>query len=420
MEASLSAKAEVNTYMIPAINMPKLQEEVDKINKKADKLGLPHVTLTVLNTVSEKRKDKTFDFEYDYVLHECTISGEMPELNGWTLLAAVEPQANGELLVREAPGQKCPEKYRKIGLSCDHCHTSRRRKAVYVLKHQEEGEKVVGRNCLADFLKHDSLEFMLAMFENLNIACGYASEASEDSFGNSRSSYLPISQFLATVSIVIRKLGWVSRTQVRENNDHQVRPTADIAWDICMFPEEKSVKEMVRTFELYLVEGDTEKAEAALAWAKSISPENAESNYFHGLGVCCRQEFVTYKMAGYVASAINAYNRSQTIELQKKERESQPVSKYVGTIKERRSFKDLTVVATHSYQTAYGPKLLIRFKDSSGNALVWHASGNTDGLDKIGDKVSIMATVSKHEEYKGVAQTILQRVKLSEPVLLAD
>ena len=78
-------------FKIPSVNMPLLEAKIQKLNKKAKKLGCQPIDLKVVSIITEKRKDSDSGLEYDYLIHECTVEGDSPKLMGWTLVAAIEP-----------------------------------------------------------------------------------------------------------------------------------------------------------------------------------------------------------------------------------------------------------------------------------------------------------------------------------------
>lgn len=398
-------------YRIPATNFLRLEGEIAKMNKRAVKLDCPPVVLTVVRVVTEKRKDQALGFEYDFTIHECTVEGVAPKLADWTMVAAVEPVTNGEMLVREVPGQTCPAEYRTTDLRCDHCNSIRRRNAIYVLRHDQHGHKQVGRNCLADFLRTTNPESLLAGAEYLLDFSKMASDAEDEGWGmggKRPERVVPTAHFVAAASVVMRKLGWVARSAARDDYDGQgPEATANIAWRICTQPEDKYTKEMIVKHGLTVADGDVERAEAALCWGRAIDPDNAASTYLHDLGVCCRQEYVVWKTGGYVASVLGAHNRALAKELAAKAVASTSPKAHVGKVKERSVF-DLTIVGTHPYSTDFGPKVLVRFNDDRGNVLVWRASGSPEWV-QIGRKLSVKATVKAHDEYQGVPQTVLER-----------
>lgn len=404
-----------DTYLIPATNMDRLVEEIEKMNRKATKLKCQPVVLHVGERIVNTKKDKNLDIEYETVSFECTITGDTPMLSGWQMIAAIEPVDNGEMIVREVPGQTCPVQFRTTGLMCDHCGKQRRRNAVFVLRNEHDVYKQVGRNCLSDFLGGISPEELLSTSQFVLSFAALCGEAENDTWGRgSRAPILvPLERFVAITSIVIRKLGWTSKSEAAEG----CRSTASVVWDICAHQDDKYVQQLIREFGLVAEPRDVESAHAAIEWGRQFTSDNAPNSYLHDLGVCCRQETVSYKTSGYVASLLNAHGRHLSSELNDKQRKEKKVGGYVGTPGQRMDFENLKVLVMAPYTSGIYQKTLVKFVDPNGNALIWRASGQPDWLE-IGKTFNVAATVCDdgHKPYNGELQTSIQRVKLHEMV----
>lgn len=104
---------------------------------------------------------------------------------------------------------------------------------------------------------------------------------------------------------------------------------------------------------------------------------------------------------------------------------SESVSVYVGEIGKRIE-ATVTLVKTYSFKFKVvewktETRWIYTFKDDSGNVFVWKTSSPFDRMTERGyrpylegDRLVIKGTVKAHEEYKGIKQTVLQRVKAKE------
>ena len=388
---------------IPIENFDSLQDEIIRLNKRASKLGLAPLVFSVLDTETVEVKDE-LGFTYNRVYKIVEVVGEPPVLEGWTLIAAVTPQKNGENLIRAVPGEQIPAKYRNVTTSCDHCQAKRYRKDIFLLRHGREGVKKIGRSCLQDFLGGVSPESLISQAENYFNVVNIMGDAEGEGFGGGRGRpILSIERFLCVVAICIRRTGWVSRGKAMGNMD--VRSTADLAWDVCM-GHGREIEELIKDLKLFAEDRDEELAKKALEWAKSL-PTQGVADYIYNLGVACRQETVSRHSIGIAASAIAAYQRDTD---QKREMKEKNVGVHLGTIGERLEFRKLKVESMRSYEGDYGVKTLVTFKDKDGNTLKWWAAANVDWLEE-GDTVTIVGTIKKHDIYKGYPQTVLSRVR---------
>lgn len=85
-------------------------------------------------------------------------------------------------------------------------------------------------------------------------------------------------------------------------------------------------------------------------------------------------------------------------------------SEWVGEIGERKNWW-LLVKSIKELNTFYGRSIMYSFEDEDGNQLVWFCSGV--GIDVEEDEwYEIIGTVSKHQKYRNVKQTTLNRCKL--------
>jgi len=116
---------------------------------------------------------------------------------------------------------------------------------------------------------------------------------------------------------------------------------------------------------------------------------------------------VHYKMTGYAASIIPAYQRAMA-----KEREIKECTQvHVGTIKKRQVFK-LQLVRETGYETQWGFTNIYIFQDEKGNKLVWK-TGTYQDLEE-GKWYEGKCTVKAHDTYQGKPQTVLTRCKLEK------
>lgn len=401
---------EATIYKVPACNVEALQEQIAEMNKKAAKLGVPAIVLTQVGTEVEKRKNAA-KIEIDFVYHLFTVEGSTPKLAGYTFVAVIE-QLGEENLVKCVPGQECPVEFRKTTYHCDHCGTDRRRKEVFVLRHDDGTHKQVGRNCLSDFLGGKSPEGVLAWAEIIfSLDTAMRGSESEGWCGGGRWSP-SIDEYLGVVAICIRRIGWISKKAAQAMFPEPMT-TSYLAWRVCCEGNKPAMVELIREKELYVEDRDLELAKAALNWAGSL-PTDGKDDYLYNLGVACRAGIVNLSTCGIIASLISAYQRhlDRIEELNIKAREPF-LDAHVGVVGERTGFAGLTVKSMKYFEGNYGVKTLVRFKDQEGRTLIWW-TGEVEWL-KEGETFDITGTVKEHGSHNGYKQTVLQRVALGLP-----
>lgn len=147
-------------YMVPAENIGKLRERIAKLNKRAAKLGCEPITLAIgkpeiVEKTRSVKADGWRDHRQKVKCYPVTVEGSPPSYQGWTFLGTIQ-LIDGENIIRAVPGAEIPQQYRKATDWCDHCKSRRRRIDVFVVRHEDGRTLQVGRNCIADFLGHES------------------------------------------------------------------------------------------------------------------------------------------------------------------------------------------------------------------------------------------------------------------------
>jgi len=385
-------------YSIPAVNISRLESQVESLNKRARKLGLSPLVLNVGERTTKLATNK-LGFETEIVYFNCTIEGQCPKINGWRLVGIVEPQPSGENLLKLLPNETCPVEYRTTTMICDHCKKLRRRSRVCILAHDRGHFLQVGKNCLKDFLDHNSPDYLLSAAELTWTLSDVCASAESDDWGWVNSPrYIDLHSFLTTVVIATRRLGWVPRHR-GENGG----ATADLAWDLST---RSDMSDFVKKHKLVSEPKDQELAAKAIAWAQAIDKKSS-NDYLYNLGVATRLSAVNHQNCGLVASAIVAYERAIAQQIA-------AAGKIVlGTVGVRQVFENLTVQRMQSYPSYFGAKYLYRFVDPNGNQICWWSSKELEELT-VGSTHSIKATVKRHSEFMGGPQTEVARVKLEK------
>lgn len=393
-----------DTYLIPAVNMEPLQQEIEKLNKRANKLKCKPIELTVIDQVVKTHYNQDLKLSFDEIFFKCSINGETPKLAGWKLIAALEPLEDG-MIVREVPHQVCPTKFRDTKLTCDHCGYTRRRNAIFVLQNENGEYKQVGRQCIKDFLGGVDPKDLLNSAENIFRFCKLCKDAeTEEMRGAGRfECAIDLERFVSVVAIIIRRIGWAPR------GENPQASTANTAFWVCTEPSNsKDLLSFIRSHNLEAQDCDIELSKKAIQWALSLPDDS--STYLYNVKLCCKAGYVTAKTCGYVASLINAYQRAVAIEIKPK-----VDRRHLGEINSRQIFENVKINSITQIDS-YFPKTLVKFTDPEGNVLVWFASSQPDWVS-IGHKFNIKATVEKHDDYKGIPQTKITRVKCEKELV---
>lgn len=436
----------VKEFLIPEDNFPGLQVKIAKLSRKAVKITGKGFDFRVVEEVRKPAFARKPNFDGNFtrvpkldedgnrvfdIFYKVVVEAVMPKIEGWTFVATID-HSQGSIgnLIHISPAcglESVPEKYRTVGARCDHCGYLRQRKDTFLLREDATGEfKQIGRQCIRDFIGYD-VAATVAMEELLHSAVH--GDVDEDMPGNwmRDDRAIRVRSYLAHVAAVIRKRGWRSKSEASRNaeigNYAEAHSTSSMALSN-MFARTPSE----RKDRIALTDKDFAEADAALEWARTMTPPNS-SNYLQNLHVIAKSEIVEYRSTGLLASVIMAFARATEQEVKRAERRSAlnlQASQYVGTVGER--LRNVPAILYGYYalpEGRFGARYILRFRSDDGNVLIWIASAAAaedfgasalDAQNRI--RVVITGTVKQHKEYEGVKQTYLSRcsiVRVEEP-----
>jgi hypothetical protein len=377
---------ETRSFIIPASNQTMVEEQLEKLNKRANKLGLDPISITW---------EKAFTDCKDNLLVPCNLTGPVSiSYDGWEFIATLQHLPTGENIIR-AITDDCdiPVEYRTAGSDCQHCNSKRYRKDTYVVRRQPAIYKQVGSSCIKDFLGGNSPDNILQRASFIGELISFMKGAGTYN-GARDEGVFHIVKFLAHTSACIRDHGWLSKSKAYEDGG---TATATRVQDNLHPPTGKHVVSQIQT-------SDWDKAKSATEWAESISDEEAEaSDYLHNIRAIARSGMVGYRTCGFAASIISAYERTLQV------KPTYQASNYVGIVKARDTF-ELVLKRHFTYDSDYGVVHKFLFNDKSGNVIIW--STNTLQNFELNKKYGVKGTVKEHSEYKGVKQTLITRCEI--------
>jgi hypothetical protein len=365
-----------------------LKEKFVKLNKKCQKYGNTELSFSVVKTYEED------NMEWSDII----VSGITPKIGDYELVSVISILDDGTRYVANIPGKETPIEYREGGFFCDHCNINRYRKEVVIVYGNGE-YKQLGKTCLKDYLGID-LENLVNQFTWIY---ELITEAQDSEYAPREVLVVDPLFFLERVAVCVRKLGYTSGKAAYENPD--LTPTKSHAWEVC-FPNSFSRK-WIEANELFVEDQDKEMAQKALGWALNLEGKN---DFEYNVKNVAKQDRIGYKHIGYISAAIPCYQKSVATELEKK---NTVKSEWIGAVKERLTITVTCVFTKEIYNEddRFGNNLktLVKFVTKDGESITWFASGEVDY--KMGESYLIKATVTKHDEYQGVKQTMVNRVK---------
>lgn len=398
--------------------LSKLEHEIEKLNRRARKLGLPEIAVT--ETGREKREIRREDVDgtpmptgvYETWV-KLDVTGESPKLEGWNFLGTLDHSA-GDTIVRNAPGCEIPAIYWSEGRKgiCDHCGTNRRRKETFIVKHAETGEtKQVGRQCVADFLGGKSVEQAIWLATYVRRLGEILDDDYDHDYEGGNLWREPVlfdaNKALAIAVRVVNEHGFVSR---RDAEARMCPSTSDRMTEVMWPPKMTNLSERERKEIMDEIKrctpqnGDVEKAAAMREWLAGL--DASSSSYVFNLQAIAKREMVQPKELGFLASLVPFYFRQvENPDYQKKERVP---SEHIGKEGERTEL-EVECVGIGATTGQYGEVTIYRMK-CGDNKVTWFASAASE--IEIGGKYKVKATIKRHDEYRNEKVTLVNRVKV--------
>jgi hypothetical protein len=412
------AMSETNIYNVPKGNWDELCRRLEKLTRRAKKLGKK---TPVLNKIGEFNKviDQKKGLVRTY--YQCTIQSERVCVDDWDFLATIElGDTEIGLVVNRVPNMlsdiDIPQEFRKTTNYCSHCQKNVRRNNVYVVRHQKTHQwQQVGKNCLSDFIggrdPEDIVKTMQMLIDFQSLCSG---SQSDGFFGVSNYNYyLSLHSTLTFTNFVIQKKGWLSKTKANQlaMDGEYKTPTAGLineAYFVIPKDQSRVVQQLIEDYDSLSTEDKEKlevKVESAIEWARNIK-EGDCNDYLNNLRILCSKDSFDRKHLGYVTSVLIAYDMANNKVVEKKEK---PKSIHVGTIGKKEKFE---VKVTHIlfWPNQWGGTYAFMMEDKDGNKLIWKSSKVVDM--ESGHWYTITGSVKAHNEYKGMGQTELSRCKI--------
>ena len=391
--AAKRLKAESRLHLFVA---PESRMEIHPNWYKIDPLGL--------RPVPDSFKILVYGFE---------ILGEPLKVPGWTLIGVITYLDDGSAALTKAPGYegKIPKRfYESTPDHCDHCGFCRRRKETFILWNGKRKYIQVGRNCLKDFLgvTGTELERRFDLLRVLGVMFGGRDDEG-DAGGFARAGGPDVPYLVAWGAAVYRKSGWRTAKQVLDEGMGVASAEEAVRW-ARTDPQGLRGKTRVEYERLQPEREDLENADKAIKWITVLAVDPMKDDYLFKLQQLTRQEFVPDRMMKITAGLYAAYKRA--MEQKSRVRVS---SQHVGEVGERGTFPGLKLEFKRSFPSRFQaePVNQHKFVDRDGNVFVWWAS--SDPGTEVGETYDVVATIKKHDSFRGENQTVLSRAVIHKP-----
>lgn len=274
---------------------------------------------------------------------------------------------------------------------CDHCHTNRSGSTTFVVEREDTGERMqVSSSCMKDFLGYSTLPAFLDVDQVAEVVSNARAAGTEA---------WDVDQVLTYAWAVIETYGW------RPAND--TLATRDLVADAMLGTG--SGVEVLGSIAPKLPEGRTVGARIITDLTAKLDPAQPyEAKLLDILsgGVVDRR-----KHLGLVVSAINAWRRLDQAQAETTPAESRTIS-YAGTVGDKLTLTGTVIVvaAIDGYHD-YSPPRRLLVIDCGEHVAKTITSAAWAYTVERGDTLTVQGTVKAHQDYQGVAQTVLTRPK---------
>ncbi|KVV07390.1 hypothetical protein [Burkholderia ubonensis] len=397
--------------VIAADRLPLLRENLSKLNKRAAKHGVEPFKIELGRYGNQFVENRSEGFAANIRTVEVALTGQRFRLGDYRVMASIDHKNQA---FRTFGDFRIPGQYLACDAQCDHCKTKRDRAKTFLLADKNGDLFHIGSSCIESFTGF-APEFALGatsvwdQFSDMQEQL----EEGDDGIRNCKlEAASPMLPFLAIVSRMIRRDGWVSSSTAAANRESGIHPIHSTS--------QGALEELKKLIERVGLEGeiapnvdavDVDVAANALAHARASYgdvPEREAVEAFDAnmWSVSAHDAFID-RHAGFAAFIVRKYH-TEVLE-PNRAKQFAGDSDHVGTVKKREEF-EVTLYKKILVEGAYGTNTLCLMHDQHGNQLRWMASGLTDM--EAGKSYRVKATVKKHDEYKGVKQTALSRVSV--------
>ena len=413
------------TYTIHAADVAQFHKLLGNAQKKADKLGVPAITASISKPFTVESRDRRGNFRMETMV-TVTLTGTTPKYAGWKLVGIVSPLKadDGTVLpiITTVPGETVRTNGQaRDPLACDHCKVRRDRLESFIVTHDDGTEKQVGRSCLKDFLGDDKMS-PAGLAGLMNTLASISNAVAEWHKGPRRFDSESLTLVMACTISCIRNHGWVSAKESKATDGQKVatrvfvqrameavldEPAADAEQadhDQWQYKHFDALNDMPSAADYAKATEYRECSELQV-----LLDEKADSSdYFAAIRIIVFAGAVNRKAMGIAVSIVPTLERVlgiTTDPLKVLIADARKVSKAVGEIKKRQTFTGLTFIENRTVDRGFENMTIATFVTPERNIIkcFTHMALNP------GQVINLKATVTRHSEYKGTTETVVNR-----------
>jgi hypothetical protein len=416
----------IKTHRILSGKVNAVVAEINRINKKANKLGIGQITFTIgeIYKAATVRFEEIVDSYGKKILvgrdttaffNNVTISADVPNSNGWmfaaTIVHATDDQGVAHNMIAAFESTTIPtipSKYRGTANLCEHCNTVRSRYETYVMFNTSTGQfKQVGSSCLQDFLSCDIHN--LAMMKGcLDIIRLFNDNDMDEFCGRCSSDGACLEEIIKVAHKYIIGVGYISKKVAQEHDKMSTSMMVDNYFNDNDIPRFKFTDE------------DTTKAKDVIERFKSLDESEINNDYMHNLKATVCMNFVPWKFLGIAVSLVAwDINRQNRIEADNIKRIENAEKAFMGVMGKMANFTLTCVKKIGPYSQSFNDRNyrsigFFIMQDINGNIAKvktdwnWIETGKTY---TIRCKPAEYVECDKYEKAKVTVMTLIKNVE---------
>lgn len=400
---------------IVAAKIPMAEERIEKLERKAKKMGLPPMRVEWGEDKIRRWRDED-GRERRTPLRVFRGLSRVLQHDGWQIKAAIDHSGAGDNLISIISPIDLTVAWESAAPSCDHCGFTRDRHKTFLVQHGTEGIKQVGRTCLKEYTGIDPTAALYAAEEIDEL--GDLDCDDEESERRGPASDIPVLTLLEAAAAVNRLGHWDKDDFYGDITKLLYRTKPVYAPDGTVLKIEPRDGELAR--EALLAARRTRRGAPgsyianmhALVWPRALEQELAGASDDI---VASAEIDIPPKWVKVPTSWLRVYARDRGEPREAKQKHG--ISKRIGRVGERLRGLVVDVFSSSSstYQTAYRTNTTFWHLGRIGDDVVSFNYAEDLLENVLENKVVIDATVKKHSQSKkGEDRTDFTRATLRD------
>lgn len=212
-----------------------------------------------------------------------------------------------------------------------------------------------------------------------------------------------LEKFLVRASAIIKVLGYVSNSDVRDTNKKSTAMLA-LEWASDFKPREI----MNFTFDF----SDKATAKKVAEWMAGIDTSHiASEDYLYHLAMIGGIKLVNERSMGYAASAIGAFEKEKN-KISSDNSSLEDLQKIFGQVGTKLQAITVIFIGKSQFDSKFGICHKYQFEDGAGHKLTWMTSTELTEL-KQGNAYSLSGTIKEYSSYRGKHECQVTRAKVT-------